>query len=378
MSARLVGLLVFGSLLGCGAGPAPAPPNMRGASSSAPVVVAPLDPPGAMCSATPPSAPVATDVIARVEMLGLARIPGTDACRYLLTRAGQPIDEQRIHEDAKSLFDSGLFEDVTVAETRTANATAIVFSLRERPLVHRFTVHGAQSALSKRIAEALPKVGDVFDPQSLRHGIERVEGDYVADGYRRVKVDFKVHPAPSNEVDVDVTVVEGPLALVQSITVQGAAQARESEIRALINTAQGGFNALGMPYRPDSLERDRHRMTGYYLDRGMVQASVAEEVVTLSADGKSATIVIEIDEGPVYKLRRIRCQGDLAGSEQKCLELLGVKKGRVFARNELQAGLDRIREHQEAKKKGHVVEPEVTVDEQAHAIDLTISITNAP
>jgi len=369
--------LALGALLGCSPRPAPTPPEVPLTASAEPIAGTPTGPAAAPCSTTQPANPASTDVIARVEVRGLLRIPKVDVCRYLRTLAGQPIDERRVQSDASALWDSGLFDDVSVAERRTAAETVIVFVLRERPLVHRFTVHGAQSAYQERIVEAFPKVGEIFDPQTIRQGIDRVHDEYMAEGYGRVAVSFKVHTAPRNEVDVDVTVVEGPLALVQSITFHGASQAREAELRALIDTGQGSFNAPGKPYRPDVLERDRYRMTGYYLDRGMVQASVAEELVTLSADGKSATIALAISEGPIYRLRRIRCVGDLAGSEQKCLELLGVKKGRVFARNELQLGLDRIRGFQEGKQRPTVVEPEVTVDDAAHAVDLTISITKA-
>jgi outer membrane protein insertion porin family len=115
-------------------------------------------------------------------------------------------------------------------------------------------------------------------------------------------------------------------------------------------------------------------MTAYYYDRGMLGVQVGAVQPTLSEDRTLITLLIDISEGPVYKLSKTTCTGDLAGTERKCLELLGVKNGAVFNRAELLKGMDRIREFQGQNQHGTQVDPLTELDPKKQTVTLKIVI----
>lgn len=358
---------------GCAAAPPVAPPKAAPKEPSAP---RPSEPEARVCSTE--ERPVTTDLVTRVELRGLRRVSPTDVCQGLASAAGLRLDRERVRADADNLWRTGLFDDVSVSSRAGAAGTILTFTLRERPIVHRASIRGLAGDRLERAAALFPKAGQLFDPQTLREGVEMLREDLGEDAYLRPDIQFKVHDAPGHEIDLDVSVATGPQTLVQAIVLRGVSPAREAEVRALIDTLQGTVNTPGKPYRADVLERDRYRIEALYLDRGLVRASVAEEELALSPDGAAATLTIAVSEGEIYKLRRVRCVGDLAATEQKCLSLLAAKKGAVFARGEIQRGIERIQAFQQASHRGDEVLPETAVDDAARAVDLTIKIGARP
>lgn len=171
---------------------------------------------------------------------------------------------------------------------------------------------------------------------------------------------------------------EGPRATIAAIRIQGVSKAREKELIALIDTGDGRWNRIGAAYRADGFERDRLVMAANYYDRGMVQIEIAPEQVVLSPDRTALDVSVAITEGPVFKLGELRCKGDLADTEKKCLELLGVKTGEVFSRARLLDGMARIRTLQVQKGRGDQVDPMTELDPEKHVAKLTIEIARAP
>lgn len=368
-----VWILAGTAVLGVGCTP-PSPVSSPKPPAPSPSAPKPSEPTARVCSTA--EHPGSTHLIARVELVGLRRVAPTDVCQNLGTVAGQRLDPQRVHVDADNLWKSGLFDDVSVSSLAGAAGPTLTFTLRERPLVHRATIHGVDGARLERAAAMFPQAGQLFDHQSLRDGVEKLREDYRDDAFLRPDIQFKIHEAPNREVDLDVKVVPGPRTLVQSITLRGVAPEREAEVRALIDTQNGTVNTKGMPYRADVLERDRYRIEALYKDRGMLRAGVAEEELALSVDGTTATLTLAVSEGETFKLRSARCVGDLAGTEKKCLELLAAKKGAVFNRNEIQRGIERIKAFQQSSHRGDEVLPELSLDDTTRSVDLTIKISS--
>ncbi len=373
MIHRLASIAPWALVLGCASAPT-APHTVPIAKSpSTSVASAPRLP--AYCSTSNVTKATSSETIARVEVRGQHRTPVADICRALRTRAGGEIDEAAIRADIRALWDSGFFDDVSVSsDVSPSTGRSLTFLLRERPTVRKVTVVGVSGTDATRIGEIFGKADDLFYPEMLKKSAAHAREEFMADGYRMIGIEYRVDTAPHDTRDIVVDVKKGPMAVVSSIHFTGLVQGKESELAALIETDHGHFNTPGMPYRADTLERDRFMMTSYFYDRGIVSADVGTEEVVLSADGTSLALTIPVTEGPVHRIAKMSCKGDLADSEQKCLELLGAKKGDVFNRSKIVEGIDRIRARQTEKGRGAVVNPETTVDPKTKTLDLKIVI----
>jgi outer membrane protein insertion porin family len=329
----------------------------------------------APCSTAESSAP---DTVLRVEVRGNALIPTATICAYLHTRAGGVFAEADVRRDTRDLFESGMLDDVQVTSEARPGGRALVFLVHERPRVRRFELSGVAAAEVDRIRGLLGRDGDLFDGATLRKQIEEVRADYVERGHRSVEIVWKAAPAPENQLDLSIEIVEGPKALIQSVQLRGVAtKAREAELLALMETGQGHFNVAGAIYREDAFELGRLRMNAWYYDHGMIDTDVGTEQLTLSPDHASLAIAVDVTEGPVYRVGDVRCVGDLAdlgGGEARCLELLGVRTGDVFSRAAMQRGIERIRAQQAGTGHGTRVEPGMQLDPAKKTVALRITI----
>lgn len=317
------------------------------------------------------------ETIARVEVRGNARIPMAKVCSVLRTVAGLGLDDELVQHDIRALWESGLFDDVTVSSEPSPEGAAVVFSVHERPIVARWNVRGVSPSDPAGVRVLFRGEDQLFYPATVRAWVGLVRQEYVNQGFRSVAIETKAASRPGNQVDVDVDVTEGPRAAIATIRIEGVSKQRQKELLALIDTGGGRWNRIGASYRADWFERDRLVMSANYYDRGMLQIEIAPEQLVLSPDHTALDVSVAITEGPVYKLAELRCEGDLADTEKKCLELLGVKSGDVFSRAKLLEGITRIRALQVQKGRSDQVDPMTELDPTKHTVKLTIHIARA-
>jgi outer membrane protein insertion porin family len=371
VSPRFALSLVLAGAMGC----ASAKPTTTPSSPKSSVSLPP--PPAPTCSTAKAKAEGASQngFIVRVEMLGNKRTPLKIICAVLRTKAGEELDEANIARDIRELFDSGLMDDVRVSSEVSPAGRSITFRVRERPVVNEWIVKASgEGPPSEHLRALLGNPGDLFNPQALRAGVARVREEYVELGFRAVDIATLVTPVAEGQVDIEVAIDKGQKQIIKAIRFSGTAKVKEGELLALIETEQGKSNTPGGVYREETMERALLMMTSYYYDRGMIQVKVSEAELTLSQDKASLTVSIAIDEGPVFRVGKLRCSGDLAGTEKECLTLLGVKKGDVFSRAELSKGIARIRGFQTPKGHGTQIDPATTVDPKTKTVDLELTI----
>jgi outer membrane protein insertion porin family len=361
-------------LAGCGAGQATAPAAAPLGSASA-AASAPKPAPGAaLCSATSKSAPKGPDVVARVEVRGQARLGVAALCDAITTKAGDAADVETVQADLRRLWATGEVEDVFVSSDDSPLGRVLTYEVRERPVVKAWHMDGFKAVDATRVRERFGPAGQPFSAAAVSDTVARIRADYLAQGYRSAAVQHRVEKAGAQQVEVYVTVTEGPIATIKSIQVQGASKTRAAELLALVETGAGTFNTVGKLYRPDSLEADRLKMTGWYYDRGMVTATVQPEKAALSADQSAIDIVIGVTEGPVYRIGKVAFEGKLAVPETKYLELFGARKGQVFSRAELLKGMERIQEFEKQADRHGKITPKTEVDAKKQTLDLVIVI----
>ena len=89
----------------------------------------------------------------RVE--GLQRISEGTVFNYLPINVGDSIDEVRIQEAIRALYDQALFDDI---EVRREDDTLIIV-VKERPSIDNFTIEGNKDIKTEDLMESLRGVG---------------------------------------------------------------------------------------------------------------------------------------------------------------------------------------------------------------------------
>jgi outer membrane protein insertion porin family len=359
-------------LLGCTPSPGATSPTVAaipGASASVSPAVEPA------CSTAQAPAGSPEDFVARVEVAGNRRTTRQDVCAYIQTRAGHELDRARIASDLRELYLSGLFDDAEVTSQRLPAGRALTFTVRERPAVKQWEVRTVGAVPTEEpLRELAGKPGDIFNAASLQARAASAREAFAAVGYPGARVAFHAAPVAGNEVLVEVTVEAGPPQLIQEIRFPGASKVKEADLLALFDTGQGKVNAPGGMYHEPAFGRGVLEVNSLYYERGMITVKVGEPEVTPITDGGPLRITVPIEEGPVFKLGKLRCVGDLAGTEKQCLALLGAKPGEIFRRSAIAAGVLRIHDAQAAKQRGSVIDVATDLDPKTERVNLKILV----
>ena len=144
-------------------------------------------------------------------------------------------------------------------------------------------------------------VGEALHPAQLSERVANaIRSLWESKLFSDVRVEIE-YPENSDGIALIVTVEERPL--LGRVTIEGADEVAEEDIRLLIDVREG--QTFG---RPD-VERIRQKILRKYRDEGFLTTEVMPETKTDEKDGK-AQLVIRIREGRKVSVRDIRVKGN--------------------------------------------------------------------
>lgn len=210
----------------------------------------------------------------------------------------------------------------------------------------------------------------------IESSADRIKNLYLDDGYANARVDVKKTEAPGS-LGLAFSIHEGLRETVEKIDIRGNTFfptkriKREMTLRESPGAPLGWFTSS--PYREDLLNRDVEYLREQYADSGFLSASV-KKTVSLSADGRKVTVVIDIDEGPQTRVGKISFEGNRAFTETELLGIVSLKPGGPFSERLLDE--DRYRILSAYSNKGYLyAKAEMTRSTVDGAIDIRYRIT---
>jgi outer membrane protein assembly complex protein YaeT len=134
---------------------------------------------------------------------------------------------------------------------------------------------------------------------------------------------------------------------VEQVLIRGAEQLPEERVNKQIMTgAPALFTRKFLD--PAVLKADLAAIRNLYLDHGHLLVEISKPAIRLAADGGSAEITIEIDEGPRFTIGEIELPEGMPFESERLLSWCGLHRGETFspaklleAESGLRAGFDR-------------------------------------
>jgi outer membrane protein insertion porin family len=129
------------------------------------------------------------------------------------------------------------------------------------------------------------------------------------------------------------------------VGVAGASGVSADQIRGMMSTRAGRPLPCAEPARlarGPGVQRDLQRLTDLYHDRGYINARVHPPRVTFGADRHRATLILQVEEGPQFRLGRLEMTGLDQRHRERLLPRLGLRPGDVFNRSRLASGVAEI------------------------------------
>lgn len=262
---------------------------------------------------------------------------------------GKPLDRQALRAATSQAFALPGVADVVVRGVQREDGISLEIDVTPQPKVHAVVLEGGDAKHDFDVPPGSPLDPVKLDAQSLAF-----QQQLVGDGYPDASVRWHTRAA-GDQVDVVVSVAPGTRIVIDHVTLVGNAHAKTADLLEAMDLPAG-------PWNQDRVDRATLQLNSYYFDHGYVNVSVA-------APAPSATPTFTIKEGDQFRIGKLSIKDASPADEKKWLGALGVKKGDVFSRAAMTAGVQKLGEAAKAD-----VEPETKLDDKKKTIDIVFTL----
>lgn len=334
-----------------------------------------------LVSLTGPAFAQGSFVVSDMRVEGLQRISEGTVFNYLPINIGDTVDQVRVQEALRALYNQALFDDIEIRR----DGTVLVIAVKERPSIESFTIEGNKDIKTEDLMESLRGVGlargKTFDRSVLDNVQQFLTEQYYDRGKYGVQIEANVTDRPNNTVSIRIDVKEGDRARIRQVNIIGNESFEESEIRSdfELDTANWlSWFRQDDRYAKEALSGDLEKLRSFYMDRGYADFRVESTQVAISPNREDIYVTISIHEGDKYTIADIKLVGEMVVPEEVLRSMVLVQPGSIFNLRMLTTSAEfmqfRMGEQGYANAE---VEPVPELDYETKEVDVTFFINPA-
>ena len=274
-------------------------------------------------------------VVEDIQVKGLQRISVGTVYNYLPVNVGEKFSLDNVGPAIKALFKTGFFKDISLER----DGSTLVVKVVERPSIAKIVFEGNKDLSKDDLTKALKKIGlaegKVFDQQVLDKVEQELSRQYFSHGKYGLKIKTEVSTLTRNRVGIQIKISEGRVAKIKQINIVGNTVYDEKVLLKTLelNTSNLlSFYTKDDQYSKQKLQADLETLRSYYLDRGYINFNIESTQVAITPDKKDIYVTINVKEGDVYKLDKVKLAGNLVVAPAELIKLVKVGPGETFSR----------------------------------------------
>lgn len=241
-----------------------------------------------------------------VRYAGASNVDEARIRSYISTRSGEAYRSEKVDNDIKSLYESGLVDDVRVLAEPTGDSLKVIYEVTTRGTVVAVGFVGnTQDKFSdqKLAKETKLKVGGSLSDEAILSARRNLETYYRGYGYPDVSISHRTQPSESGQgYDLIFVIEEGGKNEIRNIRFEGNSTYDSKTLRKQMKVKEKGWfswlNKSGR-FEVDQLDSDVESVLDYYRTRGYLRASSPGARRDPVGDGR-VDLVIPINEGEKY------------------------------------------------------------------------------
>lgn len=319
-------------------------------------------------------------IIQSIKVEGAQRIEQGTILSYLLVRPGDPFDPGRIDRSLKTLYATGLFQDVRLGRV----GDTLVVRVVENPIVNRVAYEGNHKLTDDQLrAELQLRPRAVFTPALAEADRVHILSMYAKRGYYDATVEPKIVRLEQNRVDVIFQINDGSATLISKIVVNGNKAFSEDRLSEVISSRESRwwrFLSSSDNYDPERLAYDKELLRRFYLKNGYADVQITDASAELSPDRKGFFLSFTVNEGERYKVGKLAINVQLRKLTAADLRpKLELEPGDWYDGDAVGRSADAI--EQQVHNLGYAfvdVKPRVNRDTANHTVDLTFDVGEGP
>lgn len=338
----------------------------------------PIPPPAPGAPRPVAAAPGGTIQAIRIE--GNQRIEEGTLRSYMLVQPGDPFDQDRIDRSLKTLYATGLFQDVNISR----EANTLVVKVVENPIVNRIAFEGNHKITDDQIrGEIQLRPRAVFTPAMAQADRQHILDLYTKHGRYNVDVEPQIVRLDQNRVNVVFTIREGASTLISRVTFVGNHAFSEDELKDAIasrETAWWRFLSTADTLDPERLNYDKELLRRFYLKHGYADVEVTGASAELSPDRQSFIVTFTINEGQRYRVTKVTVNSQLRNiTGESLLHNIELSAGDWYDGDAVERSVQAITDDVQARGDAFVeVKPRITRDREHHTMELVFDVVEGP
>ena len=290
--------------------------------------------------------------INKINFIGLNSSSESALLTLMPFKVGQNFSSYKSDEIIKSLFTTGLFENISVVKKENS----IDILVKENAIIKYFEINldsgsgfsnwlkgekmfFTSETLNNDIDNNQLSVGNAFTQRKLNDFIELIESKYAEVGYYNAQITHKVSIDSQNRAGVKIDLIQGNRAKIESFNISGNDKFTEKNLLKLFNIGEADMALINYFTKKDDFSESEiangiNMLTNTYFDSGYLDFKILDISSTLNDTKEEISINIEISEGIQYKLGKVSFNGELKTLSIADLEKsISLNEGDVFNRN---------------------------------------------
>jgi len=193
-----------------------------------------------------------------------------------------------------------------------------------------------QADVRKSVESAWEK--GFFDGQRIPEAIRMIRASLARKGYLQAEISSDVNLIAPGEKRVLFAVDEGVRFHEVSVVINGAADVGASRLKSVLEDEK--------LIRDIHVEPDKavNFLEDYYRAHGYLDADIGSPGFELDPAARTAKILITVEEGPQYKIRKLEFKGNRALTDQEIIKQLPIAAGEYYLPESLKGASDQLEE----------------------------------
>ena len=328
-----------------------------------------------------PVAPIlGAGAIQSINVTGNQRIEAGTIRSYMLVRPGDPFDSDRLDRSLKTLFSTGLFQDVQLSRDGGALTVKVV----ENPLVNRVVFEGNRKLSDDQLRPDIQtKARAVFTASLAEADRQRILELYARKGNYDAVVEPQIIRLDQNRVDVVFQISDGATSLISKIAIVGNRRFSEDRLIEVISARESRwwrFLSSSDQYDPERMTFDKELLRRFYLKYGYADIQVLDATAELSPDRKGFFVTYTLNEGERYRFGKIAATSQIRGvTPEQLRPVIDLEEGDWYDGDAVGRVSDAIEEYIHNRGYAFVdVKPRVKKDAEKHTIELVFEVGEGP
>jgi outer membrane protein insertion porin family len=319
-------------------------------------------------------------LVSKIEIQGLKRIEEGAVRAKISQKIGEPVSEDKINEDIKSIFKMGYFDDVKVEIEPFEGGVKLIYNVKEKPTIIKIDFQGNKEIEDSKLKEKITITpGSIADSVLIQDNALKLKNYYEEEGYWLANVVPIIKKYSANDVSLTYQIDEGPKIKIKKIIIEGNHRLSSSKIKKVMETKEWwifSFLSSSGYFKKAQMNTDVEKIKNLYFDNGYIKAAVAEPEISVDREKKTMTITVRVSEGDQYRVSAVDFTGNKTYDDATIKKLITIKPESVFDKSALEKDIQAISGLYSDNGYALVsVTPDLVPDENNRTVRITLNIS---